>query len=333
MLAISTQVTRQAIEASLIDRPLLDPVRQKWEELLGWWQRVVAGLQYKPPPEAEVGAKLNLLLVELKAGVRQSADTRQAIKNEIGLRMPNLIRYLNWVIEETETALQKPLLLIVEELDKIDLASATNIFLNQAATLLAPNATIIYTFPVALRYSPDFRNILANFRDRMETLPNIPTHQASGKSDAKGLAILRTLVLNRMESRLIKQNALRLLIAASGGIPTALTFLVQNAALYALTRDAQADVILREDAGNAIVKLREQLTPALTEHNWAVLRERHRDHRLTSDEDNQSLLNKGALIEYPGSSGQPWCDAHQALWDLLGKSEREQVEAETDDAD
>jgi hypothetical protein len=120
-----------------------------------------------------------------------------------------------------------------------------------------------------------------------------------------------------MEEALIQPEALRRLIPASGGIPTALTFLIENAALAALTRDEQAGRITLEDANSAIIRLREHLIPPLTAEDWQVLRERHQDHRLTSDDDNQDLLNKGALIEYPGASGQPWCDAHPALWDLL----------------
>jgi hypothetical protein len=317
MLAISTQVTKQCIDAALINQPLLDPVRQRWSDLLDWWERIVAGQRFSPPGEAELGAKFNLLLLELEAGVRQSSETRQAIKDQISLRMPELIRHLNWVLRQAEESTGKSLLLIVEELDKVNLESATNIFLNQAATLLAPEATIIYTFPVALRYSGDFRNILANFRENMQALPNIAPHQPDGKRDQHGYTILHNLVLNRMQEALIQPEALRRLIPASGGIPTALTFLIENAALAALTRDEQADRITLEDANSAIIRLREQLIPPLTEEDWQVLRERHQDHRLTSDDDNQDLLNKGALIEYPGTSGQPWCDAHPALWDLL----------------
>jgi hypothetical protein len=317
MLAISTQVTKQCIDAALINQPLLDPVRQRWSDLLDWWERIVAGQRFSPPGEAELGAKFNLLLLELEAGVRQSSETRQAIKDQISLRMPELIRHLNWVLRQAEESTGKSLLLIVEELDKVNLESATNIFLNQAATLLAPEATIIYTFPVALRYSGDFRNILANFRDNMQALPNIAPHQPDGKLDQHGYTILHNLVLNRMEEALIQPEALRRLIPASGGIPTALTFLIENAALTALTRDEHADRITLEDANSAIIRLREQLIPPLTEEDWQVLRERHQDHRLTSDDDNQDLLNKGALIEYPGAAGQPWCDAHPILWDLL----------------
>ncbi len=316
MLAISTQVTRKCVEASLVNQPVLEPVRQKWNDILEWWHRAVAGQRFTPHPEVELGTKLNLLLIELEAGIRQSSETRQAIKDQVSLQMPELIRHLDWIIQQAEASLQKQLLLIVEGLDKVDLASATTMFLHQAATLVAPTVTIIYTFPVALRYSADFNNIRANF-DRIEALPNITTHSQGGQSDQQGLNVLRTLVLNRMEERLVQSEALRLLIAASGGIPTSLVFLIQNAALYALTRDEHADTILRQDAQDAIIKLREQLIPALTASDWRVLQERHCDYRLTSDADNQILLNKGALMEYPGDTGQPWCDAHPALWDLL----------------
>jgi hypothetical protein len=51
------------------------------------------------------------------------------------------------------------------------------------------------------------------------------------------------------------------------------------------------------------------------------LQQRRADHRLTSDDENQILLYKGALVEYRNhKDGQPWCDAHPILWDVLKKS-------------
>jgi hypothetical protein len=60
------------------------------------------------------------------------------------------------------------------------------------------------------------------------------------------------------------------------------------------------------------------MTPPLTQSDWEVLRLRHADHRLTSDSENQNLLYQSALVEYRNSrNGQPWCDVHPALWELL----------------
>lgn len=126
MLALSTQITQVCVQRNLIDRPLLDPVRQKWIELRDWWQRVVAGpITLPSPDEADFGAKFNTFLGEIEVSARQSAATREAIQREIGLRMPELIRYLDWVIEQAELGARKRLLIVVEGLDKIDQASAT----------------------------------------------------------------------------------------------------------------------------------------------------------------------------------------------------------------
>jgi hypothetical protein len=122
-----------------------------------------------------------------------------------------------------------------------------------------------------------------------------------------------------MERHLIEPEALDLLVKANGGLPSRLVSLMQRAALYALERDAKA--ISATDAFEAIADLRRELQAPLTSQELAVLKRCHRDpaRRLTNDEDERRLLQKGALIDY--SNGETWCDAHPALWSLLERDD------------
>ncbi|WP_298814503.1 hypothetical protein [uncultured Chloroflexus sp.] len=116
-----------------------------------------------------------------------------------------------------------------------------------------------------------------------------------------------------MDHNLIEDKALQRLAIASGGVPTVLIRLAQNAATY-----ATGAKILLADVDKALLIERSFLLPTLSDVDWENLRRRHNDHRLTADDENRSLLYKGALVEYNNSKdGQPWCDAHPILWDLL----------------
>jgi hypothetical protein len=160
MLTLLTRITRECYKRGVIDRPLLEPARERWQRFQSWWQRLVTGLQFTSPGEGmSLGAKLNLQLVEIEVGVQQSADTREAIKREVGSRMPELIDYANWVIEQAETATDMRLLVIIEGLDKMNLEAAKKLFLDNSAALTAPRASIIFTCPSALLYAPDFHQV------------------------------------------------------------------------------------------------------------------------------------------------------------------------------
>ncbi len=179
---------------------------------------------------------------------------------------------------------------------------------------------MIYTLPLALRYSDHFNSIQMSFHDA-EFLPNLCARHADGREDADGLAALRRLVTARMAEELIDDDALDMLLLANGGIPVSLVVLMRRSTLYALERGAERIAI--DDAKKAVRDLRRDVLAPLKRGDYGVLRARHRDRRLTNDPEEQRLLYNGSLIEY--SNEVPWCDAHPVLWGLL--------EEERDDGD
>ncbi len=313
MLALSTQVTRQCIDQGLIGRPASEPLREGWQALADWWRRTVSGFSLGAPGEVETMASLSTLLGEIEIGVSQSAFTRDQLNAFADREMPELLRRLNWVIGQAQQHLNpKRLLLVVEGLDKVDLEAARHIFRDHAPTITGLQAAMIYTFPLALRYSGDYQIVRRGF-DRDVYLPNIALRHADGSEDQRGEDLLGQIVLNRMEARLATGDALQQMAVASGGIPAELVKLVNNAALYALER--AADAISLDDARNAVRDLRRELAANLTLAEWRLLKTRHGDRILSNEPEVQQLLYKGALIEY--SNDVEWCDVQPALWSLL----------------
>jgi len=258
--------------------------------------------------------ELSTLLGKVELGARQSSQTREALIDQVNRHMPELIRQLNLVIDEAHRHLApKRLLIIVEGLDKVDLESADNIFRDHAPTITALDAAMIYTFPLALRHSDDYTAARSYFSGDY-FLHNFALHHANGDEDEKGVQTLRALALKRLEPGLIVDDALNLLVEASGGFPVDLVKLVRNAALYALDHP-DAPRICADDAQAAIKDLRREISAPLTKADWQVLRKRHQDRLLTNDDENRRLLFNGSLIEY--SNDVQWCDAHPVLWRML----------------
>ncbi len=315
MLTISTQVIRTCISSELITEPLNDKVQKRWRDLQNWWNQIVSGLDFQPSTiQPNVYAELGILLGQVELGIRQSSITRDEILYQVNRQMPELIDRLNWVIDQVQAEIPRRLLLIVEGLDKVDLQSATSIFRDHASTITAPNASMIYTFPIALRHSEHYTTVRYSFPD-VHVLPNLATRHKNGSLNDNGFDALKRLILVRMEDELIAEDALNYIVESNGGIPVWLVYLMRSSALFALERNENSDKILLQDARNAVEALsREGITP-LTSHDWNILKQRHNDKTLTNDIDTQRLLYNGSLIEY--TSGVTWCDAHPALWSLL----------------
>lgn len=315
MLTLSTHITRHCIDQGLVGRPLRDPIEGKWQELSDWWRQRVAGFGLGAPQDSETMASLSTLLGDIEIGVSQSAFTRDELNKFVDREMPELIRRLNWVIKEAERHLNpKRLLLVVEGLDKIDLEAARHIFRDHAPTITALDASMIYTFPLALRYSDDYQ-IVRKFFDRDVFLPNVPIRHEDGTEDEPGRRALQQMVLRRMNESLIATDALEQLVLNSGGIAIELIKLVNNTTLFALERDENADQIILQDARRAVKELRGELSANLTRKEWHLLKARHSDRLLTNEQDIEKLLHKGALIEYPNDKS--WCDVNPVLWGLL----------------
>ena len=229
--------------------------------------------------------------------------------------MPELIENLNWAIDQARAATSKQVLIVVEDVDKIDPDAALEIFKGHSTTLTTQiKAAMIYTLPTALRYSYDF-NIIRQSFNKVCSLPNIATHHPDKSPIPEGIDTLRNLVLARVEENLIDTDAMILLLQSCGGIPSQLIVMVRDAALYASAVRNTAQ-ITTEDVNYVIKDLRDNfLRPALSEQDIVMLRKRHQTHQLTKEPSEESLLYNGSLIDY--GNGEPWCDANPVLWPLL----------------
>lgn len=247
--------------------------------------------------------------------------TRKALNDQLELHMSELIRQLNEAIDEVKRRTGKAVLIVVEQTDKIDRAAATAIFRDHATTLAGPSASMIYTFPNAMRFSDDFNTIFLAF-DNSFIFANLPVYRrADGGPNEGGRRKLAQLVYRRLEPALIDEDALTRLIENSGGQLTSLIFLVGAAALAASMRGQPPERITLADTDYAVNQLRRILIGALSEADYTALADFHRRRpSLTNEPDVQRLLYNGALLEYPGddsAQNYPWCDAHPILWDRL----------------
>lgn len=323
MLALSTQITRRCIDEGLIDRPASEPLHEGWQTLADWWREKVAGFSLGAPKDIKTMASFSTLLGDIEVGVNQSPFTREQLNAFVDREMPELVRRLNWVIDQAEKHLNpKRLLLVVEGLDKVDLEAARHIFQDHAPTITGLNAAMIYSFPLALRYSEDYQNIKRSF-DQHVLLPNLSLRDRHGADDPKGRQAMEQIVLNRLNRDLITPEALEQLIVACGGIVVELIKLVRQAALFALVRAGQAQpTIVLDDAQDAIKGLRRELAANLSLAEWRLLKTRHNDRLLSNEPEIERLLQKGALIEYPNDPS--WCDVHPVLWGLLDRYTEEE---------
>ncbi|HOT92869.1 MAG TPA: hypothetical protein PLJ78_17700 [Anaerolineae bacterium] len=322
LLGLLTALVRSATAEKVLRKAPRQIAAEVWEDVrLFIRNRMMVGQveEPKPPVASEVALNVNVLAVQFESKFSQEASTREEIRKQMRGREAELTSELNFVLRQVRDKYGHPILFLIEGTDKPNLVKARDLFLNYARTLTAFETAAIYTFPIGLRYSPDFTVIKDAF-DGHYILPNINVEKRNGGRDNDGLDYLESAIAQRADLALFDTEALRTLTFHSGGLMRTLIRMVQGAAVNALSTggkqigDKDVQVALNEEKADYIA--------ALKASDYAVLADRMRDKDLSSDPAVQELLHSRALLEY--ANGEPWCDVHPVIRDLV--RERAKVE-------
>lgn len=282
--------------------------------------------------EASVEAKLkwfNILTAKIKGIMQTGLETKTTIRKKVEPSLKILLKNINELIDTiNEQISPKKLLLIVEDLDKLEIEQSENLFVSHRQTITSLNLNLIYTFPIFLYYSYYYNEIINDF-DSEELLSIIKVHNRDGSDFPDGINMLKRIVWKRCEKELIDEDALEFLIKKSGGAFRDLFIMISNAAICALTDDdTPAKCININYAKSSYRAFRSRKERAIKKSHINILKEIYNDKskKPIGDDDNilMELLQSMSVIEY---NGERWCDLHPAIKDYL--LEKKEIEIDT----
>ena len=283
-------------------------------ELEGWKGRIVERLQAKGAVfETGAGFDVRAFFLSALLKVKTEHSTREIIRNEIEPRLSELIEKVNLIVTAIQAREDRPVLVVIDDLDKPTLDQAKSIFYGAFTAITQPVCAIVYTVPVAILFSEAFMRI----RENCFPLPNVKLHergQQEEKAD-EGYETMRNLVFSRMEESLIEPDALEAAITLSGGVFREMAFTMRTAISNALRRGASK--VGAPDIAWAESQLRNPLLRLLSDEDFALLREVRNANpfRLPEPEKNARLLHILAILQY--ADGPDWFDVHPALQEAL----------------
>ncbi len=264
------------------------------------------------------GGFWSLLNMHVKGVFNIGGESKTIVREFVKPRLTLLMTAVNDLIADIARkyrAKGKTPVLIVEDLDKLDLAIAEEIFLKRKNILAAFRMHMIYTFPIFLHYSGKFDEIQSAF-DHYQLLSMIKVKEKTGIVCQKGLDAVRRIMGERADLGLFAPEALDLAIRKSGGSLRHMFQIVQNAVLDVLmrNRDArQVDVLAVE---NAYKTLKNYFERTIGAEHLEILKTvaASPDKKPTADGKLNEMLDCMAVIEY---NGDRWCDLHPAAMDIL----------------
>ena len=278
--------------------------------------------------------KIFNVFAELSSRAKYDNEVKETIKRTGDNLISQLIDNSNLLITEIKNSLQKAnkgLLIIIEDLDKLDLKQGEELFLNYANRLKALNVNTIYTYPVSLKYNSKASLVWSTFDDAF-LLPMIKTHTKSGEPYiAGGQTVLKEVLEKRMSHSLFESEELEMkFIKYSGGVIQDLFRFVKDAANFAMNRNRA--VINQTDwdkALNRSIDNYRSMVSDRVENNKVVVAASDYYNTLVKVAESKNKQPENTMVELElrqnlcvlGYNSEGWIDVHPIVKEILIQKE------------
>ncbi|MDM8526440.1 hypothetical protein QUF80_23935 [Desulfococcaceae bacterium HSG8] len=202
------------------------------------------------------------------AAAKSSSSIKETLKTTVEPKISEFILNCNLLIDEIKSKLpdigKKGLIIIIEDLDKVDVERGEDIFYIHSTQLTQLGCHCIFTFPIALLYHNRFKTIKNNY-DEAFVLPMIKVSEKSGEPCNEGIRIMMDIIKQRMDPPLFENRVIpNQMIRYSGGCLWDLFRMIKDAADEAL--DFERAVINSEDYDAAYRSLKAEYEFTIAEN-------------------------------------------------------------------
>lgn len=160
------------------------------------------------------------LLARLRSMIEGSVDQRRVIRQKLQKYPTELIDKVNLLLSDAQQILSentnKKLLIVQDNLDRLDESVATKLFFENGEQLKKLNAHVIYTVPNAIDIAP---NGISTIFNNSFTIPTVKIFTRQGDDFEKGINTLIDLVNKRVniENVFDSRDTVKYLVKKSGG--------------------------------------------------------------------------------------------------------------------
>lgn len=275
--------------------------------------------------ESHLGSGLGRRLAELGRRPPQLSSwvtEETARTREFESLAPEIVNHVSRIIEDVAKQAEKPVLVVVDGLDKLQDQSQTEEFFFKTNILRVPFCRLIYVVPLYIFKDHRFGQLAAY--SRSFPFPNIKLYEKNDNEqmDVQGYQFMREVVRKRLKSlgvdpdELFESWSLDKLIFKSGGIMRWFITLVRDAGKYA--ERMKLETIDDQAAARAISDFEVRNASRLLDNESLLeLSIVRRTHYPTGNEISNQLLHALLIVAYPDRGAGTWFDAHPITWEAL----------------
>jgi len=294
------------------------------QSLLDWFAVKTQTIATKVGVEGEVS-----IFPEITNKLRAEASVRNELKRQFERNISDLVAQINLIAAAIENATGKQLLVIIDDLDKLDLATVREVYREHIKALFLPGFRIIYTTPVAaLRDAPLRATMITETDDQIVEMPvaklfgRVASREDTPEPMVENRQKLCEVLNKRIESTLMSPEIAEAIVIKSGGVLRELIRLANKCCRICLRQVRRADdpESVRIDQAvfdQAVKDMRLDFEAPLGKGDYAILTETYERFE-PEDPKAQAfldLLHGLHILEY--RNGQIWYDLHPVVADLL----------------
>ena len=270
-------------------------------------------------------------IAKITSKTKDSPRLRSQLRQYLEPRTNGILEAINQEIfapatERLKQQGKKGLVVIIDNLDRLDNSVKPTgqiqpeyLFVERGEQLSQLSCHVVYTIPLILRFSNALGRLMNRFGREPQALPMVPEQVRSGDECKEGMALLQQMVLARAfpDENVVQRldliteifdspETLERLCRVSGGHVRNLLVLLSRC----LERD---DPPLSRDCIEGVIRQRRnELTLAITEDEWELLRQVAQQKSLRGEERYQILVRDMFVFEYRDSEGS-WFDVNPIL--------------------
>ena len=313
-------------KATKLQVPIPDTTK---DNLLNWFTETKSKT-YTDQLKQEMSLGVNVL--EFLQGKLQKEDTfRQEIKVTYERRVSELSNTIDRIAAAIQSATGKEVLVIIDDLDKLDLSVVEAIYRDNINALFSPNIRIVFTIPISVVREPRLLATLQSFCQIIllsvtKFFPQDQAHRLAGQPLEENVDILLGVLKRRIDPDLIEPEVLRQLVLLSGGVLRELIRLAQECCRECMLElelaPDQAAVVINDAILAAAVKtLRNQFARSLGSQLYDLLVQIYGNFTPPDARSPQflELLHGLYVLEY--ENDDLWYDLHPLVTDLLRRKQ------------
>jgi len=276
--------------------------------------------------EASAGFKL----FELIAGrLKADAAIRNEIKLEFMRKVSDLIAQINIIASVVQNASKKEIIVIIDDLDKLDLKVVREVFQEQIKALFQPNFQIIFTIPIsAFREVSLAATIQVETNDQIVQMPvsklfkQGERRQANPTPQPEAMATLQAVLDKRIPPQLLEPKTAEQIIIQSGGVLRELIRITNQCCRICLKlvrrQPEQRDIIINQAVlAEAMTKFSIDFDTRIGNADYEILETTY--HNFQPDDPKEQrfldLLHGLYILEY--RNARLWYDVHPIVTELL----------------